>query len=134
VIFKQGKDTPLNAAAGSVPQMGGALLSWFQPMIFGVVVKTVAAFQVVETMEQILFQGVWQPLNAKRLAMKPEGQQAWSWFWVHSDPSLQLNVDQVVQYLGVQYRVMALKDYKLYGYMEYELVEDYTGSGPQVEE
>jgi hypothetical protein len=132
MIFKNGKDTPLNANAGNVPNMGGALRGWFQPMVFGIVEKTVQNFQVVETMVNVGFQGVWQPLSAKRLMMKPEGQQAWSWFWLHCDPSLKLNNDQVVNYLGTQYRVMNLKNEELYGYLEYELIEDYTGSGPTV--
>lgn len=130
MIFGNAKDIPLNQQSGTVPNVSGAMINWFQPMVFGIVVKTVQDYQVVESMEQISFQGVWQPLSSRKLMMKPEGQQSWSWFWLHSEISLKLENDQVVNYNGVQYRVMSLKDYKLYGYYEYELVEDYTGSGP----
>lgn len=125
-----GKDIPLNQRTGTFPDVGDAMLDWFQPMVFGVVVKTVVNAQVVEDMTEVSFQGVWQPLSARRLQMKPEGQQAWSWFWLHADPSLNLEVDNIIRYTGTQYRVAAKKDYRLNGYVEYELVQDYTGAGP----
>jgi hypothetical protein len=106
------------------------MLDWFQPMTFVQVVKRVVGFQAFETATAILFRGVIQPLQARRLMLKPEGQRAWTWLWLHSDPSLRLEVDDVVIYNGVQTRVMALKDYTLYGYVEYELCQDWTGAGP----
>lgn len=132
MIFKNAKDTPLNTNSGTVPDVSGAMMNWFQPITFGIVEKTVENYQVVEDMELISFQGVWQPFSSKRLSMKPEGQQAWSWFWLHTEIALPLETDMVVQYLGVQYRVMSLKNFRLYGYYEYELVEDFTGAGPEV--
>lgn len=132
MIFLNGKNVPLNAKAGTVPQMGDALLDWFQPMVFEPVGKMVEGFMVVETGTPLNFQGVWQPLTERQLMIKPEGERAWSWFWVHADPSLILEVDDVVTYLGKQSRVMTHKDYSLYGYVEYHIVQDWTGSGPAV--
>lgn len=132
MIIGQGKNVALNALSGSVPDVSGAMLDYFQPMIFGVVTKETVNFQAVETSEDINFQGVWQPLTERQLQLKPEGQRAWSWFWLHADPSLTLQVDSVIKYLGIQYRVMSHKDYRLYGYVEYHLVEDWTDSGPEV--
>lgn len=134
MIFKNGKDTPLNQNSGTVPNVGDAMLNWFQNITFGVVTKTVVNAQVVETMEEVTFKGVWQPLTERKLMLKPEGQRAWSWYWLHADPALNLPVDNVVVYLGKQFRVMAKKNYELYGYVEYELVQDYTGAGPTPEE
>ncbi len=131
--IQNGANVPLNTQSGTVPNMGGALLDWFQSMVFELVSKTTEAFQVLETGEEINFQGVIQPLSARDLALKPEGQRAWTWLMLHASPSLQLNVDEVVKYLGVQTRVMARKDYSLYSYIYYELVQDWTGSGPTVE-
>jgi hypothetical protein len=131
MIIKNGKDMPLNQNSGTLPDVSGAMLDYFQPMVFAVVVKTVDNFQAVETKSSVNFQGVWQPLSARQLMLKPEGQRAWKWFQVHAEPALILQTDQLITYLGVQYRVMADKDYRLYGYVEYHLVEDFTGSGPQ---
>ena len=51
---------------------------------------------------------------------------------VHADPSLQLEVDMVIKYIGKQYRVMQKMDYSLYQYVQYDIIEDFTGAGPQV--
>lgn len=111
--------------------MGSAMDGWFHPLTFGVVTKETKGFQVVETVVTVSFRGVIQPLSARQLLLKPEGQRAWSWFWVHADPSLNLEVDSVILYNDTQYRVMAKKDYSLYDFVEYELVQDWTGAGPE---
>lgn len=125
-----GADTPLNQATGSLPNMRGAMLGWFQPMTFTTIVKTVVNFKAVETPTNVTFRGVIQPLSGRQLVMKPEGERAWTWFLLHAEPQLKLEVDSVVTYLGVQTRVMSQKDYSIYGYIEYELVQDWTGAGP----
>jgi hypothetical protein len=125
-----GKNVPLNVQTGTVPDVSGALKDWFQQMTFEAVTKTTSAFQVVEAGDPIVFRGVIQPFTERQLIMKPEGQRAWTWLWLHAEPSLTLQVDDVVLYLGVQTRVMARKNYTIYGYVEYQLVQDWTGSGP----
>lgn len=133
MIIGNGKNIPLNAKAGTVPYVGDAMLDWFQPMTFGVVTTAVVNFRSVQTQVQISFQGVFQPLSERQLMLKPEGQRARPWYWVHADPSLELKVDSVIIYLTKQYRVMSTKNYDLYGYREYHLVGDWEGSGPTVE-
>lgn len=125
-----GKNRPLNVQTGTVPDVSGAMKDWFQPMTFELVTKTTEGFQVVETGDPINFMGIIQPLRERDLMIKPEGQRAWTWLLLHADPVLSLQVDEVVLYLGVQTRVMARKDYTIYGYVEYQLVQDWTGSGP----
>lgn len=129
-VIANGKNRPINTQAGTVPDVSGAMTDWFQPMIFTTIVKEVEGFQSVETPTEIPFQGVIQPFTERQLLLKPEGQRAWTWHLLHADPSLKLEVDDVVDYLGVQTRVMSRKDYTLYGYVEYHLVQDWEGSGP----
>lgn len=129
-MIKNGRNTPLNANSGTVPNVGEAMLDWFQQMRFGVVTKEVKNSQVVETVRELSARGVIQPLTERQLMMKPEGQRAWDWYWLHAEPSLVLEVDSDVIYLSRQYRVMSNKNYSLYGYVEYHLVQDYTGAGP----
>lgn len=132
--IKNAANTPLNEQGqGTVPNVNSALNNWMQPMVFGIVAKTTSGFEVVESMQLVTFQGVIQPLQARRLMLKPEGQRAWTWFWLHADPSLRLQVDSVVVYLGKQTRIMARKDFTIYGYVEYELVQDWTGAGPTID-
>lgn len=118
----------------SLPNVSDAMASWFQPMQFLLLTKTVVGFQNFETTSPVNFRGVIQPMADKTLMVKPEGERDWSWMQLHSDPSLALNTDDVVIYSGTQYRVMALKDYTQYGYLEYHLVEDSTGAGPNIVE
>lgn len=132
-IMQNAANIPLNAQQGSVPNVGGAMLDWFQRTVFTVVSKSVAAFQVVEVGAAITFWGVVQPLTGRKLEIKPEGQRRWNWIWVHSQTQLPLTTDDVINYLGIQYRVMSEKNYAIYGYYEYELVNDYTDSGPETE-
>lgn len=120
------KNTPLNVRTGTVPDVSGALTDWFQPMVFTQVVKSVVNFQDVETDTDINFEGVIQPYTARQLLFKPEGQRAWTWLMLHSDTQLALDVDEIVKYLGVATRVMSRKDYTIYGYLEYNLVQDWT--------
>lgn len=125
------RNTPLNVRTGTVPDVSGAMQDWFQPMVFTQVVKQNVGYQLVETATDINFRGVIQPLGGRKLMIKPEAQRAWTWLQLHADPSLTLEVDEVVVYLGVQTRVMKQNDYRIYGYVEYELVQDWTGSGPE---
>ncbi len=129
-IITNSKDVPLSQNTGTLPNMADALYSWLQPMTFGVVTKVVENSQVVETKTDISFAGVWQPFTMEQLLLKPMGERSWKWFMVHSLTGLGLQTDDVVTYLGGQYRVMAKGDYNIYGYFYYELVNDYTGSGP----
>lgn len=132
MIIAQGKNIPLNSNPGTLPDVSGALDSWMQQMIFIVIVKTIVNAQVYEAGTSFNFQGVMQPFSAQQLKMKPEGQTDWKWYMLHTQRGIALEPDMVVRYHDTQYRVMAKNDYKEYGYFEYHLIEDYSGSGPQV--
>lgn len=126
---------PLNQQSGTVPSLGTSLLDWFQQITFGKITKVIDGYQTVETVVNIVFQGVVQPLSGVHLDMKPEGEQRWNWISVMTAASpagavLDLAVDDIIIYLGVEYRVMTKRDYSLYSYVYYELVQDYTGSVP----
>lgn len=123
---------PLFSKSGTTPDVSGALQDYYQAMVFNLVTKTVQGFQVLESAEPINFQGNIQPLTERQLLLKPEGQRAWSWFQLHAQPQLLLQVDDVVMWAGKPTRVMSRKDYFLYGYVEYSLVQDWTGAGPEV--
>lgn len=131
MVIRNAGSIPLNQQpSGTTPDVSGALQDYYQPMVFSPVVKTIVGYQVDETANPINFRGTWQPLSPRVLMLKPEGQRAWSWFLLHSDMALVLNVDDVVIWRGKQTRVMARKDFGLYGYVEYHLMQDWEGSGP----
>lgn len=121
---------PLFDKAGTVPDVSGAMQDYYQPMSFEPLQKTVSGFQVVEQAEPINFQGVIMPFSPRQLLLKPEGQRSWTWFALYADPVLKLETDDVVLWKGIQTRVMARTDFGLYGYVLYELVQDWTKAGP----
>lgn len=130
--IKNGSDIPMNQTGGNLPQVQGAMQTWFRPMTFMIVAKVIKNYLVKETGTVVDFLGVWQVLSAQKLMMKPEGQRQWKWFMVHAETSLILDPDMVITYNGTQYRVESKRDYKEYGYVEYHLYQDYTGVGPTV--
>lgn len=131
MIIRNAANVPLNLQTqGTMPDVSGALFDWFQQITFTSVSKSVQNFQAVEVGTSFSFEGTWQPFTDRQLVMKPEGERKWKWFLLHSQPNVPLIPDDVITYLGVQYRVKAMKDWSLNGYMEYHLIEDYTGAGP----
>jgi hypothetical protein len=123
-------NTPLTFQQGTVPNMMEALTDYFQEMVFTKIVKTVVGFQVLETATNINFMGVIMPYSGRDLNLLPEGQRAWNWQTLFSQPVLTLFPDDVVTWQGRQVRVMSRKDYALYGYVEYSLVLDWNQAGP----
>lgn len=131
-MIKNAASILLDQACGNLPDVSGALQGWFQKMTFYRVTKTITNFEVVEDSVPFSFQGVWQPLSARQISFKPEGQRAWKWFQVHAEPSLLLNPDEVIVYQGTQFRVKGTSNYDEYGYVKYDLIEDFIGAGPTV--
>lgn len=125
VPIQNGKNTNLTQNSGTTPNVNSAIQDWFQKMTFTTIVKTIVNFQLVEQLTNVDFLGVWQPFTTRDLLMKPEGQRRWSWFMVHSDINLELTPDEIIAYQGQNYRVMQANDYKIYGYMEYHIIQDY---------
>lgn len=125
------KNIPLNQQNTYVPDVSGALQNYFQKMVFTTVVKSVVNFQLVETPTNINFWGTIQPFSDQQLRMLPEGQRTqWQYYTLHAEPALSLTIDDVINYLGVQYRVQQKKNYTLYGFNEWVLITDWSGSGP----
>lgn len=131
-IINAASKTLLQQPQGSVPNMSDTLSNWLQAMTFGIVTKSQSNFEVTEQMTEVSFQGVWQPYSFQQLKILAEGERRWKWFTVHTKTNLELQVDDVVIYQGTQYRVMMDGSYPEYGFYEYHLVDDYTGSGPTV--
>ena len=125
-----GARKPLFSIAGDVPDVSGALQSYYQHMVFERISKVVNGYQVAETGVPINFRGVVQPFTERQLLLKPEGERAWTWLMVHSDPTLKLNVDDIGIFHGMKTRVMSRKNFTLYGFIEYHMVQDWIGAGP----
>lgn len=123
-------NTKLNENPGTLPQHMDTVSNWFQLLQFDRITKTLVNFQVTETTEPVAFQGVVVTSPNRKLQMTASGQRLWVTKSIFCWPNVPLNPDDVVVYLGVQYRVLEGADYAQYGIQEYFLAQDYTGSGP----
>ena len=121
------KDLTLAQNTGALPNMADTLNGWMQPMTFIGLTKTVVDFELQEVPTPINFMGVWIE-EPRQLEITPSGQRSWRKFSCYAQIGLILNVDDVICYVGKQYRVMSIEDYRLYGYVHYSLVENYTGA------
>lgn len=125
-MITNASDTKLNQSGSNLPNLSNPITKWFLPTDFIRITKTIVDFEVQETESFETFQGVIQNLNSKELQVKPEAQRAWTWKMIHALPSLKLNVDDKIKYNDIEYRVMNVKDFSEYGYMEYHIVEGYN--------
>lgn len=125
------RDIPLGDLNTNLPNMSSALTGWFQNIIVGLITKTIVNNDAVETTVDYETRGVLQPFTPEQLEIKAEGERSWKWFMLHCQPSLQLKTDDVVTIRNVRYRVMGKLAFDAYGYLQYELVDDYTTLIPE---
>ena len=60
------------------------------------------------------------------MQFKPEGQRSWEWYWIHTKSGiLNLKTQDKIKFQGKRFKVMAIKDYSLNGFIEYQIVRDY---------
>jgi len=109
-----------------LPQMRNTLTGWEVPLNLIKITQSIVDGDVVKAEETINFLGVWQPLRDDELQFKPEGQRSWSWYWIHAKSgTLNLQTQDKIIFQGQRYKVMAVKNYNIYGYITYEIVLDY---------
>lgn len=125
IPIRNAADVPLTANPGTLPNVQGAMLNWFQPIQYIRLTQVVVNFEIYDLTTPYLFQGVLQPFTAQQLQMKPEGQRNWKWFTVHAFPTLELINNEIIWIENTKYRVMEKLDYAKYGYYEYHLCNDY---------
>ena len=123
--FNFNKTKNLKSLSG-MPQMSDTLTGWQVPLTLEQVFQDIVEGDKVETTKFISFSGVWQPLRDEELQFKPEGQRSWEWIWIHAVAgSLNLETEDKVIFNQKRYKIMAVKDYSLNGFIEYQLVRDF---------
>lgn len=110
-----------------MPQMRVAFGGWQRKITCVRRQQSVVAGLVEYTDYPFSFRGTMQPLSEKAITLKPDGQRAWAWYQLHCQAPCALNTNDQIIITGQIYKVMAMKDYSLNGYLEYHLVKDYQG-------
>ena len=118
------------SAASPLPNMGFTITGWFHPMELVRRITTLVDREAQVVFVPLQCQGVIQPLTGRELRIKPEGQRSWNWNMLHTTPNVNLAPgDDFTLNNGngpKHYRVMSTKGYSDYGYVYYELVQDYV--------
>lgn len=119
------KDRPLDQQANRIPNVVAAISGLLQPVTLGRVQKQVVDGFVQEVVTTMRTRGARQAFTATQLAIRPEGERAWRWNVLHFPSDIILATDDKILYNGVPFRVMEILDYREYGYMRYNVVEDF---------
>lgn len=118
----------------SFPDVSDAFWDWTTPVQFILINTVIADFEVAEAEQNAqTFNAVLEPLNPRKLMVKPENQRRWKWWTVWS--TFKLQGGQVIQDPeGLQYRIMSVTDWRNGGHLEYEAVQaPDVGMAPPVE-
>lgn len=116
---------PITTAAYTLPQVRTTLTGWFQRLVLTFVSKTIQDREVIEVQRKLECRGVIQPFGARELKIKPEGERSWGWKMLHTTPDVDLRPDDEFFIGPTRYRVMSKLGYPEYGYIQYELIQDY---------
>lgn len=108
------------------PIMREALSGLVQQAQFALVKSVQDNFDVVESAAAVgYFLGSLQPIDARRLLVKPEGWRKWKWFSLWTTQEIAVG-DFVRDSSGLQYRVMAKSDWSQAAYQEYQIIQSPT--------
>lgn len=125
------KDRPLNQTATAVPDVSGGILNYFKPIVLIQVDTAVVRFSAEQTLNRTWSQGMVQAFSGRELALKPEGERAWLWNKLFTLPGIELKAGDQVEIPATpsprNFRVMKSTGDADYGYLQYEVVENYTG-------
>lgn len=124
-MIQNAKNKKLNEIGGDLPRMGDTITAWFQPLEFQIMQKQQIRGWTDEIALTISTKGVIQPFTPQQLILRPEGQRAFRWFTIHALPDLNLSTDDRIKVRGIPYRVMEKVDYTDYGYVQFNVIEDY---------
>lgn len=109
-----------------MPNMTNTLNGWEIPLTIIKITQSIVDGDVVYGEQKLNFMGVWQPLRDEELQFKPEGQRSWEWYWIHAKSgAVNLQTQDKFIFQNKRYKVMAIKDYSLNGFIEYQVVRDY---------
>ncbi len=112
--------------------MSGAFWNWTETVQFNVVRTAAVDYEAVDTPEnQICFDGVIEPVEPRKLLIKPEGERKFKYWTLWTDQ--ELAPDAIIQdEKGAMYRVTEKSDWRSGDYQQYEIMQAptpaYSGS------
>lgn len=116
-----------NRSMNDLPDVSEGIVDLMQPLVFTVIAKDTIEGVVQEREFKQRTMAMIAPLTAQQLKILPEGQRAWRWQSIYALPGLELKPDDRIIYKGINYRVMSKEDWQAYGYIHYQVCEDFDG-------
>ena len=111
---------------GGLPQLNRQVESWGVPITLTKITQKIVDGDKVETKQDITFRGVVQPLKPEDLQFKPEGLRSFEWLQIHClSGALNLQTNDKIVFNNKRYKVIDIKDYSLYSYIEYHCCKSY---------
>ena len=114
-----------NANLTNMPNMANTLSGWEAPLSLIKVTQSIIDGDAVFNEQITNFMGVIQPLRSEDLAMKPEGQRSWKYYWIHTNSNLPFQTADKIIFKDKRYKITDIKDYGLNGFRELEVILDY---------
>jgi len=113
-----------------LPNVSAAVSGYSRPITVSRLAKRMQDGELIEEETVVEGMGTLQPFTPQQLQIKPEGQRTWDWMGLHcvanQYSNLDFAIDDILTVFGKRYRVMSKRDFTLYGYIQYELVEGFT--------
>jgi len=109
-----------------MPKMVAAFAGWMANINLIVITQQIVDGFAESNETLVTFKGTIQPLMPEKVQLKPDGQRSWQWIQVHCyESSLNLVTNDRIVYNDRRYKVMAVLDYSLNGFVEYHCIADY---------
>jgi hypothetical protein len=109
-----------------IPNLRNPVKFFSQRLSFIKITKQIINFEVKEVEETITSFGVKYPMSPDELKIYPEGERNFAWFSIFTP--IELKIDDRLIFTGSDtniYRVRRRENYSEYGYIEYDVMEDY---------
>lgn len=113
-------------ASFPLPSMRSTLLGWFRPMTIGVVSVEIIEGRSRETTREVKTSGLIQAGSPEVLEIKSDGNRSWENATLHTFPAFNVETNAIVNITGMTFRVVKKSDQSGYGFIRYELLQDFT--------
>jgi hypothetical protein len=111
--------------SNAMPNVAEAIMELLRPVIATVIEKQQIAGRTEEIPINITTKASIQPLKAQDLDIRTEGQRSWKYYTIFALSNLNVKPDNIFIIHGVTYRVLSKADWKEYGFIRYDTIEDY---------
>lgn len=109
-----------------IPDMSDAFTDWVKVTNCRIIRRQIVNHEEKEITSSSLFKLMITPLQFSEVERKPIEQRSWRWKQIllkETDPSFK--IDDIIVIGGVNYKVFAIKDWGIAGFVKYHAVEDW---------